>query len=172
MVKIKQLAVGSQVLLLFGSICAILVAIGLFLFFSLRSIDRKNTILEDQVLNEMSLNNDIAGNGRLKQNEVSQYLREQDNANGKHHEQIISDLERTNTGNWNVYGKLVVNETEVRLYATALEDQKKYLEATDTELSLSRTNKQTEARSFALYAQAPASEEYQRAINEIVTWSA
>ena len=172
MSKNNQLAVGKQVMLIFGLICAILVAIGMFLFFSLRSIDRKTEVLDNQILNELTLNNDIAGNLRLEQNEIFQYLREPDSTGWKHHEMIISDLEKTNAGKWNNYGKLVDNETEVKLYATALGDRKRYLEATDTLLTLKRANKQVEARDFALAVQSPAYEEYQRVIDEIVNWSA
>jgi two-component system, cell cycle sensor histidine kinase and response regulator CckA len=168
----QRQSVGNQVILICGLICTMLVAIGVFLFFSLRSIDHKNKILEGQILNELTLNNDIAGNVRLEQNEISQYLRERDGAEWKRHEQIISHLEKTNAGKWNDYGKFVDNETETKFYATALEDRKKYLEATDTLLALSRTNKQMEARNFALSTQSPAYEEYQRAIDEIVNWTA
>ena len=79
-------------MLLFGLICAILVAIGVFLFFSLRTIEDKNKLLESQILNEWTLNNDIAGNVRLEQNEITQYMREQDSAEWKRHELIISSL--------------------------------------------------------------------------------
>jgi two-component system, cell cycle sensor histidine kinase and response regulator CckA len=170
--KIKKLSVSQQVILLFGLIGAILVVIGLFFFYSLQTIEHKNMLLEGQILNEWTLNNDIAGNLRLEQNEIVQYVREKDNAEWKHHELIISNLEKTNAGKWNDYGKLVDNETEVKFYATALEDRKKYLETTDTLLALSRANKQAEARDFALSVQAPAYEEYQRAIDEIVHWTA
>src|SRR5271163_3497649 len=98
MSKVKHLSVGTQVLLLFGLICAILVAIGLFFFYSLRTIEHKNKILEGQILNEWTLNNDIAGNVRLEQNEIAQYMREQNSADWKHHELIISSLKKTNAG--------------------------------------------------------------------------
>jgi PAS domain S-box-containing protein len=170
--KFKQLSVAKQVVFLFGLICVLLVAIGVFLFFSLQTIEQKNKILEGQILNEWTLNNDIAGNVRLEQNEISQYLREQNSAEWKRHELIISNLEKTNAGKWNDYGKFVDNEMEAKFYATALEDQKKYSETTDTLLALSRANKQMEAREYALSVQAPAYEEYQRAIDEIVNWTA
>jgi two-component system, cell cycle sensor histidine kinase and response regulator CckA len=172
MIKIKQLAIGYQVMLIFGLICAILVAIGMFLFFSLRAIEHRNKVLEGQILNELTLNDDIAGNLRLEQNEVAQYMEEQDSAEGERHESIISNLEQANASKWNDYGKLVDNETEAQLYARALEDRKKYLETTATLLALRRANKQTETRDFALGVQAPAYEKYQSVIDEIVNWTA
>jgi two-component system cell cycle sensor histidine kinase/response regulator CckA len=172
MSKVKHLWLGTQVLLIFGLICAILVAIGVFLFLSLLTIEHRNKLLEDQILNEWTLNNDIEGNARLEQNEIAQYMRERDGAQWKRHEEIISSLEKVNSGKWNDYGKLVDNETEAKFYATALADRKKYLEATDNLLTLLKGNKQTEARDFFLSTQAPAYEEYQNAIDEIVDWSA
>jgi len=172
MANLKQLSLGKQVEIIFVLICAILVVIGIFLFFSLRTIERKSRILESEVQNEWTLNNDIAGTLRLEQNEISQYIREQSSAAWKRHEAIISSLQETNAGRWNKYGKLVDNETESKLYATALADRKNYLETTNTLLALCRANKQMEARDFALTTQAPAYEEYQRAIDEIVDWTA
>ena len=168
----KHLSVGAQVLLIFGLICAILVAIGVFLFLSLRTIEQKNNLLEGQILNEWTLNNDIAGNARLEQNEITQYMRELDSAQWNRHEMIISSLEKTSSARWNDYGKLVDNETEAKMYATALADRKKYLEATDTLLALLRANKLTEARDFSVATQASAYEEYQGTIAEIVDWTA
>ena len=172
MKKIKQVPVGTQVLLIFGLICALLGVIGLFFFFSLRTIENTNKLLEGQILNEWTLNNDIAGNVRLEQDEISQYLREQDSAQRRNHEQVISNLQQTDSDKWSDYGKFVDNETEAKFLATALEDRKKYLETTNTLLALIRGNKQAEAKDFALSTQASSYEEYQRAIDEIVNWTA
>ncbi len=172
MAKTNQLSVASQVMLLFGLICAILVAIGLFLFFSLRNIETKNKKLEAQILNEWTLNNAIADNLRMEQDEVIQNLTEQDSSEWQYHERNISRLKKANADKWNEYGKLVDNEMETNLYATALADQKKYFETTDALLALSVANKQDEARDFALSAQAPAYEAYQKAITDISDWTA
>jgi hypothetical protein len=60
--KIKQLSVGKQVLFMFGTLCAILVAIGALFFFSLRAIEASSRENLSCVVNEAELDAAAAQN--------------------------------------------------------------------------------------------------------------
>src|SRR5882762_10416779 len=121
--KINQLSVGEQVMLIFGLIGAILVATGLFLFFSLRSIERHNEELQDQILHEWKLDNDLSHNLSLEQIEVYRHVQTADREDLKRLDQVISEMKKANAKRLNDYGKLADNETETRLCAKAVKAQ-------------------------------------------------
>jgi two-component system, cell cycle sensor histidine kinase and response regulator CckA len=170
--KVRQLSIGNQVMLIFGLICAILVAIGVFLFFSLRAIERRNEELQTQILREWKLSNDLSRNLSLEQIEIYRHVQANDPEEIKRHDQTISSLEEANAMRLDDYGKLVDNETETRFYATALQAEKNYDEQTESMLALSRVNRDMEAKDLAFSKQAPAYEDYQKAMNDIADWTA
>jgi len=170
--KVKQLSVGEQVTLIFGLICAILVAIGLFLFFSLRAIERRNQDLQSQILYEWTLNNDLARDLMLEQGYIFQHVQTQDPEEMKRLDQIISRIKEGATNNWKKYETFVDNQTEKQLYAKALQARKEYWKETDWLLALTLTNPDLEAKNFALSQQASAYTEYQTAIGDIADWTA
>jgi PAS domain S-box-containing protein len=170
--KVKQLTVGEQVMLIFGLICAILVAIGLFLFFSLHALERRNQEMQSQILVEWMLNNDLARDVMLEQGYIFQHVQTQDTEEMKRLDETISRIKEGATKNWNKYETLVDNETEKQLYSKALQARKEYWKQSDWLLALTRTNPDLQAKSFALSQQAPAYEEYQKAIGDIAEWTA
>src|SRR5690242_13729741 len=117
--KIRQLSVGNQVMLIFGLICALLVAVGLFLFFSLRTIERNNEKLQSQMLHEWKISNDLSRDLSMTQIEIFQHVQTQDSEEMKIHDRNISSIEAEDGARLDAYGKLVDNELETHLYAGA-----------------------------------------------------
>jgi hypothetical protein len=89
--KIKS-STARRVLLIFGLICVILAAIGLFLFFSLRTIERHNLELQTQVLREWTLSNDLSRNLRTQQATVFRHVQTDDDAEMKGLDQEYLDM--------------------------------------------------------------------------------
>jgi len=163
----KHLSAASQVIFIFGLISALLVAIGIFLFLGLRTIENHNDKLQAQILKEWTLSNDLSRNLRLEQLEVYRHLQTNDGAEKRAHDEIISNAKAANTARWGEYEKLVDNPEETRLYANALEARKKFWTETNILLSLSRANQDAEARNLAVSSQATAYEAYQKALIDI-----
>jgi two-component system, cell cycle sensor histidine kinase and response regulator CckA len=170
--KVKKLTAGGQVVLIFGLISAALLAIGLFLFFSLRTIERHNEELQTQILKEWVLSNDLSRSLSLEQNEVFQHIDANTTEDIQRHEQIISSIKEAQTKRWNDYGMIVDNPTEVELYAKALQARKDYWDETETLLTFSRVNRDREARELAFTRQVPTYQKYQKTILDIADWTA
>jgi hypothetical protein len=113
--KVKPLTVGEQVIFIFGLICLLLVGIGLFLFFSLRDIERHNRELQTQIIQEWKLSNDLSRNLSLEQVDVFRHIEVNDGAETKLLDQSISHLQEEEAERWNDYARLVDNPTETQL---------------------------------------------------------
>src|SRR6266478_8326583 len=96
MPKLKHLPLGKQVLVLFGSLCAILGLIGAFLFLSLRFIQHTSHKQLAYVLNEAELISAAAQNVGLMQAVIFRHIMASDPAEIQAHDQTILELERTN----------------------------------------------------------------------------
>ena len=72
--QFKKLSVGKQVLFMFGTICAILVAVGAFLFLSLRSFQHTSHEQLAYVANETELVAAAARNIGLMQAVIFRHL--------------------------------------------------------------------------------------------------
>jgi PAS domain S-box-containing protein len=165
--KIKQLSIGKQVLLMFGTLCAILVAIGGLFFFSLRSIDHSSRENLSYVVNEAELVSAAAQNIGLMQAVLLRHILATDPDEMGIHKQTINEIERISAEKLATYRKYVDSAEEGRLYAIVLRARKNYLERTEEVLALSRANRNAEAGQFAVSKQVPAYEEYQQAIKQM-----
>ncbi len=166
--KLKPLSAGKQVMLIFGLICLILAAIGLFLFFSLQTIERHNQQLQTQMLVATKISNDLSRNLSLEQIEIFLHVQTDDGEEMKRHDQIIFSMKEADARRWNDYGKIVGTETETRLYARALQARKEYWAQTEPLLALSRARQNMQAREFAFSRQGPAYEAYQKATRLLI----
>ena len=72
--QFKKLSVGQQVLFMFGTLCAILTAIGAFFFLSLRSIDRSSHEQHSYVVNERQLVAAASQGGGLMQAVIFRHI--------------------------------------------------------------------------------------------------
>jgi PAS domain S-box-containing protein len=165
--KLKQLSIGKQVLFVFGTLCAILVAIGGLLFFSLRSIERTSRENLAYVVDEAELTQAAAQNVGLMQVVIFRHILATDPDEMALHDQTIHEIEKANAEKLAAYQKFVDTAEEARLYAIVLQARKKYLERTEQLLVLSRANRSAEAGKFATSEQVPAYEEYQRSIKDM-----
>ena len=172
MLNPKSLTVGNQVTFIFGLIGTLLIGIGLFLFFSLRAIERHNLELQNQVLREWRLCNDLSRNLQLEQEKIFRHVQSASDAEMKELDQTFLTLKESDDRNWDDYGKVVDNSTEAQLYSHALQARKNYLEQSEALLTLSRTHQDREASDFVISSQAPAYEEYQKTIDDVGDWTA
>jgi hypothetical protein len=72
--QFKKLSVGKQVLFMFGTLCAVLVAIGALFFFSLRAIDCSSRNNLSYVVNESELAAAAAQNIGLMQAVILRHI--------------------------------------------------------------------------------------------------
>ena len=160
MTLLKQLSVGRQVLLTFGTLCAILAAIGAWSFFGLLSIERYSQDQLSYAVNETELVAGAAQNVGLMQTVIFRHVLASDPAEIKIHDQMIHEIDTTNAAEIAAYQKYVNSEEEGQLYAQVLQTRKKYIELTEQLLELSRANLDAQAAKFAASNQIPAFEGY------------
>ncbi|PZR72753.1 MAG: hypothetical protein DLM73_12445, partial [Chthoniobacterales bacterium] len=159
--KLKQLAVGKQVLLMFGMLCAILGLIGALLLFTMRSIERSNRERLAYVLYESELIAASAQNIGLMQAAIFRHVLSSSVEEKKRHDQFIREVDRGNVEQTAAYEKFVDTEEERQLYDRVLQARKEYMEATKLLLVLSLANKNAEANEFLFSTQVVAYEKYQ-----------
>jgi PAS domain S-box-containing protein len=169
--RIKQLSIGKQVLFMFGTLCAILVAVGAFLFFSLRSIEASSRQNLSYVVNEVELVAAAAQNIGLMQAVILRHILTTDPEEMDVHSQNIDRIEKISAENLAAYQKFIDTAEEGRLYAIVLRARKNYLERTEEVLALSRANRNAEAGQFTVSKQVPAYEEYQQAIKQMTGYA-
>jgi PAS domain S-box-containing protein len=162
--KIKQLPIGKQVLLVFGTLCAILFAVGALFFFSLRSIERTSRENLSYVVDETELAQAAAQNVGLMQAVIFRHILATDPDAMSLYDQTIHEIDKANAEKLAAYQKFVDTAEEARLYAIVLQARKQYLERTEEVLALSRANRNAEAGQVAASKQVPAYQEYQHSI--------
>ncbi|HEY0256478.1 MAG TPA: PAS domain S-box protein, partial [Candidatus Methylacidiphilales bacterium] len=172
MAKSKGLAVGEQVMLIFGLICAILVAIGLFQFFSLHAVESHIKDLERQILREWVLTNTLSRNLRREQTEIYRQVRAQNAGDRELHAQAIADGKEKSFREWDDYGKIVDNATERDLYARAVAARTEYWAATDSLLSHATVGGDLRGINSTISEQVAAYETYEKVLTEIADWTA
>jgi two-component system sensor histidine kinase/response regulator len=168
--KIKQPSVGKQVLFMFGTLCAVLVAIGALFFFSLQAIETSSRDNLAYVVNEAELAAAAAQNVGFMQTLIFRHILATEPDEIGAHDRAIHEIDKENTAKLAAYQEFVDTPEEARLYALVLSARKKYLERTEEVLVLSRVNLDTEAGQIASAKQVPAYEEYQHAIQDMTRY--
>ena len=168
--KLKPLSVGKQVLFTFGTLCAILLIIGGLVFFSLRSIERGNQLQQSRALNKLALIDDTAQDVGQMQAEALRQVLASDMGEIKRLDQGVRDIEKINARELADYQKLVDTEKEKKLYDRVMQARKAYWEQTQPVLALGLSNRDAEATELIISKQAPAYDEYLKAINELINY--
>jgi PAS domain S-box-containing protein len=169
--KLKQLPLGHKVLLAFGLICGILLAIGGLFFFSLRAIERLNEDQQSAAQHEMGVVRDAGKNGAMIQAAVFHHIMASELEEITRHSQSIERMGGENVRKLAEYEKFIDTETERLLHARVTQAWKVYWEQTQPVLKLSSSNQDNAALAFALSNQAPAYAEYHKAVDKLTDYS-
>lgn len=159
---------ANKLILGFGLICSILVAIGGIFFFSVRSIEKLDSAARSSVSGEIANLHRLGENLVLQQAAVFRQVAATSPAERERAEQIIGRLEKANGIGLNEYKETVANRAEGRLHAQLLQARKTYSDRIAELLPLSRTSQKGEIITFALARQIPAYDRYQAALNAAV----
>ena len=168
--KLKSLSVGKQVLFTFGTLCAILLIVGGLFFFSLRSIERGNQLQQSRALNKLALIDDTAQDVGQLQAEALRQVMASDMGEIKRLDQTVRDIEKINAKELADYQKFIDTEKERQLYDRVMQSRKAYWEQTQPVLALGLSNRDAEAAELIISKQAPAYDEYLKAINELANY--
>ena len=169
--KFSERPITSQVLITFGLICVFLAANAGLLVVNLRTIERHNAELQSRILPEQKIGNDVVRNLGLLQAEVLRHVMITDAEGMRFRDQVIRQIRDENAGKLAEYEKLIHQERDRRLYASASQAGDVYFERTDSLLALSRAHENIEKIRLAVSAQAPAYDEYQKAIKGMIDLS-
>ncbi len=168
--KFRQLPIGTQVLLTFGTLSAILVIIGGLFFFSLRAIEHSSEEQQSHALNELALIDDTAQDVGQMQADILRRVLSPDAGQFDQLNRTIHDLEKTNAKELADYQQFVDTEKERELYDSVVQARKAYWEQTQPLLALSRANRAAEAMESINSKQALAYDNYLRAINTLIVY--
>ena len=155
---------------MFGTLCAVLVAIGALFFFSLRAIENSSRENLSYVVNEAELAAAAAQNIGFMQALIFRHILAVDAGEMGTQSQVIHEIDKENAEKLAAYQKFVDTPEEARLYALILKARTNYLETTEEVLALDRDNHHAEALQFANAKQIPAYREYQGAIKEMTRY--
>jgi PAS domain S-box-containing protein len=168
--KFRQLPIGTQVLLTFGTLSAILLIIDGLFFFSLRAIEHSNEEQQSHALNELALIDDTAQDVGQMQADILRKVLAPDAGEINRFDQTIHDLEKTNAKELADYKQFVDTEKERELYDRVMQARKAYWKQTQPLLALSQANRDAEAMESINSKQAPAYDDYLKAINTLIAY--
>jgi len=171
MKKLKRLPAGELLLCTFGTLCAILLIIGGFFFFSLRSIERGNRLQQSRTWIKMDLLDDMELNVEQLQAEVLRQVLTSDAGEIKRLDQIIRNLDQSNSEESADYQRFATAEKERQLYERVMRMRRGYWEQTDSVLEFCLVNRITEATELILSKQAPAYDQLLTAIKELTDYT-
>jgi PAS domain S-box-containing protein len=166
--KFTRLSVGQQLLLTFGTLCAILLTIGGLFFFSLRSIDRSNRLHQERALQRLALIDDTAQDIGQMQAEALREVFASDAREAASLDQSIRELEKINFKELTDYRKLLDTTQEKQLYDKLMQARKFYWEQTQPVLALGLVNRDLEAKASINSMQAPAYDQCIKSFNDLI----
>ena len=170
MKKLRQLPIGTQVLFTFGTLCVVLLIIGGLFFFSLRSIERSNQVQQSRALNKLALIDDTAQDVGQMQAEALRQVLASDIEEIKRLDQTVRGIEGINAKELADYQALADTEKEKQLYDRVMQARKAYWQQTQPGLTLGLSNRDTKTREFIISKQAPAYDEFLKALNELIKY--
>src|SRR5580658_2225622 len=127
MYKLKHLSVDKQVLLVFGTLCAILLIIGGLFFFSLRVIERGNQRQTRSLKNAAEVNDAAQDLERMQAGVLRQILAS-DIEEIRLLDQAVHDIEQANAGDLSDHQDFADTEKERQLYDTVMQARTAYWE--------------------------------------------
>ena len=169
--RLKQLPLGHKVLLAFGLICGILLAVGGLFFFSLRTIERLTEDQQSAAQHQMGVVRDAGKNAAMVQAAVFHHIMASEPEELARHHQSIQRLGEGNIRKLAEYEKFIDTERERQLHTRVKQAWKVYWEQTQPVLRLSSSNQDNAALAFALSNQAPAYLEYHKAVDKLTDYS-
>ena len=137
-------ALSSKLIISFASICAVLAAIGSFIFLSLRSLELLDRHSTFSALDEVGVLRSIAKDADLLHAEVFRSLTTASPAEKLVHRQIVRRLENKNTQRLTHYAMGHLDEEERRLHQEVVKTREQFLAqtrkllASDEEMARSR----------------------------------
>ncbi len=164
----RGFSVPGKIFLSFGSLCAILLAIGGLFFFSLRGIERLNEAERQSTHEAIEVPYRLIRNAGLRETEIFQCIAAMNPVEREEHEEVLARLEKSGTGGLQAYAGIADNEVERDLFAEVLRTSRAYTEKSDELLALNRTPRKAEAAIFALTTQIATYDRYQKALDAIL----
>jgi PAS domain S-box-containing protein len=171
MKKLKQMPAGELLLFTFGTQFAILLIVGGFFFFSLRSIEQSNRLQQSRTWIKMDLLDDTESSVEQMQAEMLRQVLTTDAGEMKRLDQIVRNLDNSNAADFANYQKYVATQKERQLYGRVMRTRRLYWEQTDAVLGFCLANRVTEATELILSKQAPAYDALLIAIKELTDYA-
>lgn len=168
MPKFKHIPTLGQVSFTFGTLCAALLAIGAFLFLSLRAIERSNQVQQSRALTKLALADDIAQDAEMMQTEIFREVNATDPGEIQPVRQTISRIDERITQEIAGYRKYLASDEESRLYETVLQKRQTYRQLTEEVQVLAEVNRDKEADQLVSTKQDPAHDAYRQALELLI----
>jgi two-component system cell cycle sensor histidine kinase/response regulator CckA len=166
--KPKPLSASQQLLLTFGTLCAILLVIGGLLFFGLRSIEQRNQLQQSRALNKLALIDDTAQDIGEMQAGVLREVLANDSSKIKNLDQTVRDTEKINFKELTDYQKFMDTGEEKQLYDKVMQARKAYWEQTQPMLAFGFVNQDTEATQLVNSKQGQAYDDLLNALDGLI----
>jgi PAS domain S-box-containing protein len=160
--------VARQVWFAFGTVCAILLAIGGLLFFGLRAIERGNQHEQSRALKKLAVIDDLAQDVGQLQADVTREGLASDINELNFLDQRIRSLEETNAAEFRDFQSYLEHAAERQAYDDVMRARKLYWEQTQLVMALDRANQDAEATKLILAKQAPAYDHLVEAVNKLI----
>jgi PAS domain S-box-containing protein len=164
--KFKKLPLSNQVLLFFGTLCLLFLAIGTLHFFSLQVIQRRARKEALELKLSASIN-DSAQDLEHMQSGVLRQLLANDSAEINRLDLYVRDIQKTNAGDLRSYVSFADSEKERQLYQRVMQSRKIYWDHTQQVLSFGLMNRDSEATQLIIAKQSPAYDAYLTSINDL-----
>ena len=161
-------SVSAKIFLSFGSLCAILVAIGGHNFFSLRGIEQLSEAERQSTRQHIEAPDRLIRNAGLRQTEIFQCVAAKNPVEREEHEQVVARLAKSDAEVLRIYAGMAANDAERRLLAEVQRTSHAYSEKSDQLLALNRSARTAEAAVFALTVQLVTYDRYQTALDAVL----
>jgi PAS domain S-box-containing protein len=166
--RLKQLSVGKQVWFTSATLCAILLIIGGWFYFSLRFIEHNQQWEYSRALKKLALVDDIGQDVGQMQAAVLREVVASDVNEINLLDQGIRSLEKTNAAEFRDFQPYLDHAEERRLYDEVMRARKSYWEQTRLVMGFGRANQDSEAAKLINAMQAPAYDRYLAALNRLI----
>ncbi|HEX4123070.1 MAG TPA: ATP-binding protein [Verrucomicrobiae bacterium] len=168
MKKLKEMPLASQVWLAFGAVCAILLVIGGWFFFSLRAIEGRNQQEQLRTLKKLALVDAMDERLGQAQASLSRKVLAFDFAKIQSLDRAIPALRQANDADFRDVLPYLDDAAERNIYTEAAQARNSYWEQTEKVMAFGRANRGTEATKLINEKQAPAYDQYREVMNKLV----
>jgi PAS domain S-box-containing protein len=159
--------VARQVWLAFGAVCAILLVIGGWFFFSLQAIEGHNEQEQSRTVKKLALIEAMDERLGQAQASLSLELFASDSDEIQVFDQKIQSLKQANDADFRQILPYLDDGSERKLYEELAGVRKSYWEQTETAMTLDRANRDAEATKLINAKQAPDYKRYKEVLNNL-----